>query len=926
MSTELNSLLDEIERQKNTYIVPENIRSGITVFGIEGNLAPDKPDQDKTVNPAIVEQTIRPDTGYELASVTVNPVNSNIDANIVPENIKAGVTILGVTGTADVGTSDISYGAIFPENAQAGDKFVYVNDDWTELDGIYKCAHRVEYVYADFWNKTTVDEKIVFDTEMYDALSIDVELSADNVKIVLNAINEEDDPYCFEELPVVITRDIDFQIVREVYYEEDDWWDEDYTTITIPLSELEDTEVAVGKSITINHALDEDFRDCEWVEIDTTYDSLSKTQWDKIYFDNDVSGYNYGESLDKTVDILGNYETFTVTFITRGGSEIEPVTVEYGQTLYDIRFDEKPIRDGFRFQYWTKSSNLSGYFSEYEKIRSDLTLYAVYESVNYLEIVPNLEQPELVLNWSYVGISEAPDTDTVRLVSEMQNTLEEKRMESETGDIVYYDENMSEIYVDPLECSGTWLNPLQSLEISASGITATNLFTEAKYVGFRNLNLEIVDVSYYIITFDSRGGSYVEPYKLYEDDYINVEPIPTKDGVNFEGWYRDLELTDRVYFSVGYYEFDGDTTLYAKWSDDDYEPEPEPEPEGYGVLLNATSTDEGVDINMYGKRDPSNSSRTIFTAEMVNTSDLEKEVLQLSITSLNKKVVPEDDYDYFEGITFLGEDDASMTYTSPISIVLQPGESTTITKNYYTDVNNLASVDIRQTVRKEIRLHLIIHDYRNNNAIMNPELSSVAVNYTYTLKPSEGDNPWSEFNSEIAMTGVMMQSGDSGVDYIDLPNDIKYDKSYITYLSISINGGATTSVLTGTVPINITANYTPDELITVTNSADRRDVYLHICYDSEYNDLLCMYRVSIKDSDTGEPVLTAVNKLYNYETREVLAETHHDECIWIPRSHNEHHYTAEIYADGYEVGTTGWWDEMPMCYRYDRETITPISD
>lgn len=78
--------------------VAANIRLGTTIFGIEGNLAPDKPDQSKTVTPTTSQQVITPDTGYELASVTVNPVTSSIDQNIVAGNIKDGVTILGVTG------------------------------------------------------------------------------------------------------------------------------------------------------------------------------------------------------------------------------------------------------------------------------------------------------------------------------------------------------------------------------------------------------------------------------------------------------------------------------------------------------------------------------------------------------------------------------------------------------------------------------------------------------------------------------------------------------------------------------------------------------------------------------------------------------------------------------------------------------------
>lgn len=58
------------------------------------------PTETKTVTPTTGTQTLSPSSGkVGFSRVTVNPVTSAIDSNIRPENIKAGVTILGVTGT-----------------------------------------------------------------------------------------------------------------------------------------------------------------------------------------------------------------------------------------------------------------------------------------------------------------------------------------------------------------------------------------------------------------------------------------------------------------------------------------------------------------------------------------------------------------------------------------------------------------------------------------------------------------------------------------------------------------------------------------------------------------------------------------------------------------------------------------------------------
>lgn len=56
--------------------------------------------QNKTVTPSTSKQTITAGTGYNgLGTVTVNAVTAAIDDNIVAGNIKSGVTILGVEGT-----------------------------------------------------------------------------------------------------------------------------------------------------------------------------------------------------------------------------------------------------------------------------------------------------------------------------------------------------------------------------------------------------------------------------------------------------------------------------------------------------------------------------------------------------------------------------------------------------------------------------------------------------------------------------------------------------------------------------------------------------------------------------------------------------------------------------------------------------------
>lgn len=76
----VNAVTSEIDAN----IVQENIRQGVTILGVEGNLATDKPDQVKSVQPTESIQSVKPDAGYELVEVSVGAIPSSYVGSTVP--------------------------------------------------------------------------------------------------------------------------------------------------------------------------------------------------------------------------------------------------------------------------------------------------------------------------------------------------------------------------------------------------------------------------------------------------------------------------------------------------------------------------------------------------------------------------------------------------------------------------------------------------------------------------------------------------------------------------------------------------------------------------------------------------------------------------------------------------------------------------
>ena len=69
----------------------------------------------------------------------------------------------------------------------------------------------------------------------------------------------------------------------------------------------------------------------------------------------------------------------------------------------------------------------------------------------------------------------------------------------------------------------------------------------------------------FTITFDTQGGSKIEPIKIKAGATITLPNNPTKEGYIFDGWYLSDALVEEFNITK---TITGDITLYAKWIED----------------------------------------------------------------------------------------------------------------------------------------------------------------------------------------------------------------------------------------------------------------------------------------------------------------------------------------------------------------------
>ncbi len=109
---------------------------------------------------------------------------------------------------------------------------------------------------------------------------------------------------------------------------------------------------------------------------------------------------------DVHLSAVWNAGTFTITFITNGGTEISPITGKYGTSISV----PDPIKPGFVFDGWYSDEGLTNYYSVYQIPGEDITLYASWEDSISLIILGKPMGVTVRLDINFDGVCDENDT------------------------------------------------------------------------------------------------------------------------------------------------------------------------------------------------------------------------------------------------------------------------------------------------------------------------------------------------------------------------------------------------------------------------------------------------------------------------------------------------------------------------------------
>ena len=262
---------------------------------------------------------------------------------------------------------------------------------------------------------------------------------------------------------------------------------------------------------------------------------------EKVYGFEDV--YTQNEAL--TLYPVWNTNKYTITFDTNGGSEIAPITQDYGT---EITAPDKPTRKGYTFKGWDKeipetmpAENIT------VKAQWEINQYTItFDTNGGSEIAP--------ITQDYGTEITAPDNPTRKGYTfkgwdkEIPETMPAENITVKAQ----WEINQYTITFDTN--GGSEIAPIT--QDYGTEITAPDNPTRKGYT-FKGWDKEIPEtmpaenitvkaqweINQYTITFDTNGGSEIAPITQDYGTEITAPDNPTRKGYTFKGWDKEIPET-----------------------------------------------------------------------------------------------------------------------------------------------------------------------------------------------------------------------------------------------------------------------------------------------------------------------------------------------------------------------------------------------
>ena len=212
---------------------------------------------------------------------------------------------------------------------------------------------------------------------------------------------------------------------------------------------------------------------------------------------------------------------YTVTFESNGGSQVSSQQVNYNET---VTRPSDPSKDGNTFVGWYTDEGLITVYNFSTPITGDLTLYAKWIPAVY------------TVTFNTNGGSLIPSQSV-----EHNQAAEEPASPAKSGNTFV----------------GWYLDSDLTAAFDFSTPVTSDLTLYAKWSPIK-----------YTVTFESNGGSKIDSQQIEYGKTVTQPQNPTRFGLNFAGWYTDIQCTKLYYFST---PVTADVTLYAKWLEHGYQ-------------------------------------------------------------------------------------------------------------------------------------------------------------------------------------------------------------------------------------------------------------------------------------------------------------------------------------------------------------------